>query len=72
MRTLISLRRSAILLKKRMDLFNYNASVRLNRRQPYDIAADIKMMESEVRSMNILDFNRNPKKDIFLLDEFND
>lgn len=44
----------------------------MQRRELYDPSADISMMLNEVRSMNLLDFNRNRQKDLFLCDIYSD
>lgn len=70
MKVVTEMRRAGILIQKRVSLFKYNLGLRLRRGQGYDPLSDTRMLDSEVRSMNLLDFSS--KKDLFLIDEYSD
>jgi hypothetical protein len=72
MKAIRDLRRAGILLQKRFSLLKYNAKLKLQRGQSYDISSDIDMMNSQIRSLNLLDFSINREKDLFLLDIYSD
>ena len=72
MKAIRDLRRAGILIQKRFSLFKYNAKLKIQRGQSYDIVSDIDMMNSQVRSLNLLDFSINREKDLFLLDIYSD
>lgn len=63
-----SFRRAAILARKRLDYFHYNVKLKQKRGSVYDPVADVYMMQNQQRSMNLLDFNANRDKDLFLID----
>jgi hypothetical protein len=72
MKAVRDLRRAGILIQKRFSLLKYNAKLKLQRGQSYDPTSDIDMMNSQIRSLNLLDFSANKEKDIFMLDIYSD
>ena len=72
MKAVRELRRAGILLGKRMSLFRYNLSLKLQRGQGYDPVADVTMMTNQTRSLNLLDFSLNKEKDLYLVDIYSD
>lgn len=72
MKAVRDLRRAGILIQKRCSLLKYNAKLKLQRGQGYDPTSDIDMMNSQIRSLNLLDFSANKEKDIFMLDIYSD
>jgi hypothetical protein len=69
MRSVLEIRRGAILAKKRLDLFKYNMKFRVMRGSVYDIQHDIEGLRSH-KSMNILDLKS--KREMYLLDPKSD
>lgn len=72
MKAVRDLRRAGILLQKRLSLLKYNAKLKFQRGQGYDPSSDIDMMNSQIRSLNLLDFSANKERDLFLLDIYSD
>lgn len=71
MKTFQDLRRAGILMKKRFQLFQYNFGLKLKSGQSYDIARDSEM-NNQHRSLNLLDFNNNRDRDLFMIDVYSD
>jgi len=62
--------RSLLISKKRFSLLKYNALQRFSGGQLYDPSSE--MNDSLQKSLNLLDFDANNDKDLFMLDEYSD
>ena len=70
MRGVQELRRGLIMAQKRYELLKYNIKYRMERGHFYDMEADLATLQSNHRSLNLLDLGR--KKEFFLLDHWSD
>ena len=66
------LRRAKILTQKRISYFKYNVQLKRERRDTYNLGMDVNMFEMQQRSVNVLDFDTNRDKDLYLLDIYSD
>ena len=61
-------RRAILLQQKRLNLFRYNIAVKSQMGRNPDALQDAMQMQVNHKSMNLLDFERNREKDLFMLD----